>query len=456
MLLSPIITKSVCLLLGIILYTSAYAEKDLYDAAKSGSVSVTCKGKGGYEGKCLALTLKNNSRKKQEVSVDPGTIFRNKDEEDQNLIIVKEEIFILASGQAKTLLLQTMCIESHDGTPDEGDLFALDDPADDDLKELCELINRSGYFTSTAQSAVWAISDGESIRDIFGMDIDESTVLVNHVSEATGQPVPETIEVRPHHIQSIKGVFTYQAKVAMGVSFGVYDTLGNPLRILAKDQPIRSGLNQFRFVLNKVDPPGTRYLIRLTDTRGNVLKEAITDTSGALDESGSIETRRVYIEFMLRERITNPDLGVYDEAGNLVQDLQLGRMLMPGMQNLNFNFSHTKGKNAVFYVRLKNKGKLVEERVLRPKPANPDSHEEMELPIKLEYMSRYPLPADCKIYDEWGEELVIVFENKKLKAGKNTLKYTLKHRRGIGSIFLVKITYTGKQKTVLYRTLKQN
>ena len=71
------------------------AKVKLEEAIKRKQIQVIASGNGGYQGRKLRLDVKNLTSTPLEVEISAGTIFQSADEAEQNLMITKEEVFVM-------------------------------------------------------------------------------------------------------------------------------------------------------------------------------------------------------------------------------------------------------------------------------------------------------------------------------------------------------------------------
>ena len=354
--------KSTCLLfLFIVLhYNFIYAAPvKLLEAKKQKKVSVKSIGNGGHMGECISLTVKNLTALKQDIIVNPGLIFTSLDSSAQNLMAVEEYTLVLMPGASKTLNVYTMCIEAHDHSPYVNSLFDLNKEATGELLALAIMIANKDYRNSTAQSAIWALTDNNSLDEIYATDTTMAGQLANYVSTATGRPRPQIITPKEHYIYSINmNMSCYIAKPTR-ITLACYDSSGNVIKEYYKNKVVGTGLYIANFSVNKVADKGTKFIYRLTDDKGMVLKERIF-TESVNEPKAEKWLLNVNFEYVLKAPVPASTMSIYDDQGNLIENLYTNRNLPAGGRRQTYAFYHTAGKNSIFYFRLKdNTGKVI-------------------------------------------------------------------------------------------------
>lgn len=255
---------------------------NIADAVKKGLLAVSAEGTGGHSGECLKLNLKNKSNKKLEIRVPAGQIFEAGDSSLQNLMVAKEEMFLVESGAARVGKLFGFCVEANDGSPGDGSLFKMGKLAEGNLLKMAAYLNDNKLHQHpSAQFAVWAVSDAERLEGI------GDPTLTKYVADMLGKPMP-TYHI---HYQSppqdrllpgqpanwreafaMNGLFYYDLANDQQVDFGLYDESGKLVHSLFKGRLQKRGSHKFRFEFEIKGLPKGHYYARLTN-RGNVIKE---------------------------------------------------------------------------------------------------------------------------------------------------------------------------------------
>lgn len=255
---------------------------NIAEAVKKGLLSVTAEGAGGHSGECLQLNLKNKSKKRLEVRVPAGQIFEAGDSSLQNLMVGKEETFFVESGATKLGKLFGFCVEASDGSPGSGSLFKMGKLAEGNLLKMAKYLNDNKlYEHSSAQYAVWAVTDAERLEGI------GDPTLTKFVADMLGKPMPQ------YHVQyqappqdrllpgqpanwreafAMNGLFYYDLASDQSVDFGLYDESGKLVHSLFKGRQQKRGSHKFRFEFEIRGLEKGKYFARLT-SRGAVLKE---------------------------------------------------------------------------------------------------------------------------------------------------------------------------------------
>lgn len=352
------------ILLSSLHHTLLAAPINLLEAQKFKKISLSAKGNGGHMGECISLTMKNLTQVKQDIEVSPGLIFTDQDSAAQNLMVVNQYLVALMPGTTKTVNVYTMCIELHDYSPNTGDVFVLNREATGHLSALAEMIAKKKYLNSTAQSAVWALTDKSDIGDIYASDTAMAGQLATFISNATGKPRPKIIVPKEHYIYSIRMNITHHFPKPTRVTLACYDSAGRIVKEYYKNRIIPTGMYLATFGINKVADKGTKFIFRLTDEKGNVIKERVV-TESVSDGRAEKWKYSTSFEYILDKPVNGATMSLYDDKGNLMEDLYVNRNLPAGGRRQSYSFYHAYGQNITFYVRLKDpSGKVIVEQKL--------------------------------------------------------------------------------------------
>ena len=255
---------------------------DIAEAIKKGFLTVSAEGSGGHSGECLQLHFKNKSKKKLEVRVPAGQVFEAGDSSLQNLMVVKEESFLVESGASRVGKLFGFCIEASDGSPGDGSVFKLGKLAEGNLLKMAKYLNDNKLHEHpSAQYAVWAVTDADRLEGI------GDPALTKFVADMLGKPMPE------YHIQyqtppqdrqlpgqpanwreafAMNGLFYYELSSDKHVDFGLYNESGELIHSLFKSRLQKRGHHKFKFEFEIRGLEKGKYFARLTNG-GNVIKE---------------------------------------------------------------------------------------------------------------------------------------------------------------------------------------
>jgi hypothetical protein len=253
----------------------------LNEAIKKGYLALTSFGTGGHEGECLKLKLDNLSWKDLGIIVPAGQIFEAGDSALQNLMISKEETFLVSRGKNRIAKLFGFCVEATDSSPGEGSVFSLGEMAEGNLLKMARYLSDNNlHENQAAQYAVWAVMDEDRLESI------GDPVLAKFTADLLGKPLPEyhIAYQQPQDRQSpgrpanlleavaLNGLFYYELPKDQMVSFGLYSGDGEHLHELFSNRLQKRGQHKFRFEFEIRGLEKGNYVVKLV-SEGETIKE---------------------------------------------------------------------------------------------------------------------------------------------------------------------------------------
>jgi hypothetical protein len=231
------------------------------------SLKLSSNGNGIQEG-MIALRVTNTSGEELRIQVPIGQLLRCSEDPRQDLIVVQEELLVLAPGKSTSRNLITMCIEANDSSPGEEVTYTLKGVASGSLLQTARYIQSHKHFNSAGQSAIWVVSDNYDIGWIDGTSASVQA-LREHMSKTTGKPNPwystkhtgnENYQLSDRYDRNqprqeeytmteaeIKGDFKFKLEQPATATFGVYDKDGNNLISYFENKSLPNGELSFRF-----------------------------------------------------------------------------------------------------------------------------------------------------------------------------------------------------------------
>ena len=255
----------------------------LNEAVEKGYVGLEALGEGGHSGECLKVRLKNLYRKDLEIVVPAGQVFEAGDSSLQDLMVAKEETFLVQKGKTRAARLYGYCVEAGDGSPGVGTGFRLGKMAVGNLLAFAQYLSLNNLHKNpSVQNAIWAISDDERLESI------GDPALAKHVADLLGKPVPEyNIEYRQpdrsrilesapvrdlQEAFSMNGLFYFTLEEDRLVNFEIYTEEGEFVHAFYKNRKKTKGYHKFRFEFEIRNLPKGKYFVRMTGG-GEVIKE---------------------------------------------------------------------------------------------------------------------------------------------------------------------------------------
>ena len=432
-----IILMILILLPGMSLAQEGYS---LGDAIARGLVEIAgLRGTGGYQGQCLEIVIHNKSGNPITINIQPGTMFGSKDEWIQDLIITSPEQIIVAAGRQEKRTLWTMCTQAWNASPSLGSLFSYKGLADFHVRKLAYRISAGNYQTSTAQSAMWAVTSREPVRNIYGIDTTETRDLAETVSEITGIPISQfELAPRPHQIitmnASLECLLTSQVNNGRLVLVNQH---GDQIREYFSGRKIEDGFQQFRVGTSHTGDSADSFFLRLLDGEEMVAEKEISvaDTIMVLPRL----RQQAILEYDLEET-TEVVIGLYDEEGQLHMRITQPRMLQQG-----FHRSRTIADTPVmpdreYFIRAVSGDRIITSQPVRIADEEPVIHPKqvlqgtwtMTIPEELG-------PGRVALYNGDGSLKRIFSTFTPLNPGNRRFTYEFDHVQGPEAVFFLRI-----------------
>ncbi len=244
----------------------------LEDAGKRGLVKLIIKSKGGFTGDVIEMKIKNLKKQNLELMLEAGRRLDSKNQNEQDILVTKEQEFVLNSEQFITINVTGMCCQAGNSCPSKNSEYSIGKMADTNLIKLAAFIDANKYYNSfAAQQAVWSISDHKSIGGINDGDAAITESLKKYVSKITGRPIPkydvsyerQSPQEVLGHVKTIDGIFEYDLSANGHVTIAIYNSTGRLVQTLIQDIPHQKGFNRLYFTFRTSGLEQGRYLAKL-------------------------------------------------------------------------------------------------------------------------------------------------------------------------------------------------
>lgn len=240
---------------------------------------------GAYTGSAVQLILTNNDRKDSlDVTVNLGIILKPEDTAYQPMVLAGEEQLVLAPGKKDEVSVKVFCGNCPRHCPRKNLKYTFLRLGSDDLVHVLRFINNHKLFDYLGQSAVWAITNGNPIGNIYDQERDSvSKQLINIVCSVTGRPKPEYYTVTKQNEnpgeaaynskpESIVAQFDIVLRNSSILKVGLYDVHGRLLENLVDRRVFSAGGHNLTISFNPQAYGPGNYIIRLSDPE-RLLKE---------------------------------------------------------------------------------------------------------------------------------------------------------------------------------------
>lgn len=184
------------------------------DALKKNLISCVIKSKGGHLGDCLDMSMKNVSKEKIIVRLESGRNLESNDTNFQNIMVVREEYFVLNPLETDKKNVFGFCSQSHKSTPKIESTYSVGEMSNKTLVLLAQHLSKNKYPISSMQEAIWTLTNGRPLTSIFHPKRDSIESLQNFVSSLSEEMAPwYSIE----YTEPVNGLTSDVAKNVHGV-----------------------------------------------------------------------------------------------------------------------------------------------------------------------------------------------------------------------------------------------
>lgn len=222
-----------------------------------------------YYGSCLLLDIKNISNKALSLELENGRFLETLDTNEQRMIVTRQELISLLPGKRKLIPVYAMCTQMHDHSPGEGSLLAMGPMAEGKLLQLTNFIGKNNYQDNCAQQAIWAVTDGNSLENLYSENQQELKSLQQFVSTLLGIPMPKETQRIEYAEGIVSGEIVFWNKkpdfYTMILENEAGDTNVSFFENKPIDQPIRTTL-RWKFKYTGF-PKGVYYVRLLTKNK---------------------------------------------------------------------------------------------------------------------------------------------------------------------------------------------
>lgn len=402
-------------------------------------VRIAIQATGGYQGEALRLLVENLSPNVLSLEIPAGQIFSSEDSAVQDLMVTQEAMMALRPRERKSRSLWTMCTQSFNMSPKQGERFSLGDMASGGLLALAQKISTKGYQNSTAQSAVWSLANQESVRSIYGNDTSMVRDIAITVSEATGVPMSDFVFVpRTHYITSIRTSLEGLIKEKLvGARLDLFNASGERIRTYFENRNLEAGFRQFKVGASHTlgDSAELRLRLRVGD---EVVMERVISAGDSVTPLMHLY-QKVAINYEVEEDMLTT-VGVYDEAEQLHFLINDKHAVKRGYNRGIFIAGCHVPLAGTYYIKVKHNAETIASQVLDPKAPAPQLFAKITLRGEFGFeISEELNNAKVAIYTETGELRRLIYEIHHLNAGKKRISYHFQHFDGPEQSFYIRL-----------------
>jgi len=255
--------------------------------SKSKSSENTGNFNSSYTGNCITMSIENLTDKNVKVFLEAGRFMEPSDTTEQRMMVTHEQMIALYKKQKKEIPVYAMCSEMHDSAPDSLSVFAMGNKAESNLLTLAQLISKNNWQDMAAQSAIWAITDGNDYSDIYSDNKSEMTSLREFIKKTKGITTPElpqgnsvfsiNTESENTYLKynkgEVSGSFEFTIKSDLNLSMILYNDKGEEVRKSLMNYTFKKGINTLTYTYTYFGVPLGNYYVKLLDDKGNVFLE---------------------------------------------------------------------------------------------------------------------------------------------------------------------------------------
>jgi hypothetical protein len=233
----------------------------LKDAIAKGFVKVKIVGNNGHTGRCATVQTENTTSQVLDIDIDCGQKIQCSDSTAQNLVITQTEHVRISPKKIIATAVYAMCINAHKSSPGKVG-FKLGAMASGALLRLTQFIEKKKYQNSHAQSAIWTITDNNSVATI-GSDIDDEYEMTNALRGFIAREKHENFVVAKPKTRREKitdGTFDLIIQTKANVEVVLIDANNRIVKQFLRS-PKDAGIVRFNYTIKNTDYKAGTYFI---------------------------------------------------------------------------------------------------------------------------------------------------------------------------------------------------
>jgi hypothetical protein len=246
-------------------------------------LSVKIYGTGGYQENCIEFDLKNTDHDTVFIIIEAGRRLISKDTSLQDIFIVKEQKLFLAPNQRLKIPGYGFCCEASMHSPTDSSIFGIGFMAPPDWIKLAQVINRNNFPAEAVQSAVWVISDNNSIASIYYEKMEEIDSLLKTVASIKGVEIPkyniiyekDTAMVCSQRPERVKGNIDYVVRSNVMITINVRNKNGRLMKNLVPEGATQGpGTYNYKYDIDVKGWPKGEYEIYIYEDYSRLIKKS--------------------------------------------------------------------------------------------------------------------------------------------------------------------------------------
>jgi hypothetical protein len=244
------------LFLALLSFDTKTLRMDIQSATNDGFIKVKSSSTGQVYGNTVSCEITRLKKGTFILSIPAGTVFKSNDAEDQDMLVMENQDFVVQNDQS-TITVRGYCCQASNSAPEPQGAMTLAVHPNAELQKLANYTSNRKLPEDMIQEAVWAVADNHSVSRISEEQV-EVVALRKKVCEIKGiedSPfhnkgkisIDEDRQVRRNSV-SVTGNCKYTVQEKGYVDFVVRSENGQEkMRMRGKSQITQLGEYNFRF-----------------------------------------------------------------------------------------------------------------------------------------------------------------------------------------------------------------
>lgn len=240
------------------------------DCVNRNLIDVKIKSNGGHMGDCAAIHMASKTHNTIVVWFEPGRTLNSVDPNAQDLIIVNEEFIVMQPQQNTTLNVFSFCNQANNRSPHTNENFTLGQMANNNMTQLCAMMNNSDYPQHQMQTAIWVMGSGEPITIMETVGDTGYLAVLEYVSEMTNQPLPwYTVHYQIRNDQifqnrpvKVTADYSFELDTSATVTVIIYNKFKSALKPIMVDKQLPKGEYETEIEWDVTSLPKDTYFLK--------------------------------------------------------------------------------------------------------------------------------------------------------------------------------------------------
>ena len=278
-----IILTAVIIALSLSFIASKEKDKEDYytiqECLDSNFIKVEVLGDGGYQEECVKLSVKNISSQELKIKLEPGRRLISDDSTVQDILIVKEKLFLLAVGATFDFKGYGFCCQNYNSVPKKDSAFNIGFVENENFVILANVINENNFPANAIQHAIWVLSDSISFSSVQAYNMADILLLRKTLANILGIEIPwytlsyvqDTASLFSNRPKIIKGNFKYYVKNNSVITINIRNSNGQIVKTLIKEIAKNPGTYDLYLDMNVANWRKGKYSVFVYADYSNIL-----------------------------------------------------------------------------------------------------------------------------------------------------------------------------------------